>query len=108
MKTKKISIREFRKLGFLQEMNRLFLHPLGFALEITIDENKNEYISGIWDYRKNDEGIYYDLKNSDNERIKRFRKNSLFVEKFKNKKIRGRVKSLGFIIEPIPENKREE
>ena len=33
--TKVLSVREFRDLGYLQELNRQFLHPLGLSLEVT-------------------------------------------------------------------------
>lgn len=56
---KYMPISEFRELGFLQEVNRLVLHPAGLALEITVDDFGNEYISGVWDYRDDPEGIVY-------------------------------------------------
>jgi hypothetical protein len=34
--TKVLSVTEFRDLGYLQELNRQFLHPLGLSLEVTI------------------------------------------------------------------------
>ena len=37
----RMSVKEFRERGFLQELNRLFLHPLGLALEVIID-NKTD------------------------------------------------------------------
>lgn len=33
-----MDIKEFQDLGFLQEVNRLFFHPLGLALAIQIDD----------------------------------------------------------------------
>ena len=39
---KSIDIKEFREQGYLQELNRTFLHPLGMALYITLDEDGNE------------------------------------------------------------------
>jgi hypothetical protein len=33
---KHMPISEFRSDGYLQELNRLFLHPLGLALEVTV------------------------------------------------------------------------
>ena len=42
MDKKKISIKEFREKGFLQEVNRIFFHPLGLALEVNIDDDGNE------------------------------------------------------------------
>ena len=56
---KYIDIKEFRELGFLQEVNRKFFHPLGLALEIVIDDNDNYILKGIWDSRDDPEGIYF-------------------------------------------------
>lgn len=55
---KRLSIREFKEEGFLQEVNRLFFHPLGLALEITIDDEL-AVITGIWDYRDDPEGMLF-------------------------------------------------
>ncbi len=99
---KKINIKEFRELGYLQELNRRFLHPLGLALEITIDNEKEE-LSGIWDCRDNPEGIYYDIKNSDNERVKKFIKNKNFIDHELNYRLIKRKEILGFDYENIPE-----
>lgn len=99
---KRIDIKEFREKGYLQEINRKFLHPLGLALEISIDEETmDEKLGGIWDYRNDPEGIIYDLKNSDEERIKKFKKNQEFINnEFKTKK-QTRIDALGYNIELI-------
>lgn len=56
----KMPISEFRSLGYLQELNRQFLHPLGLALEVVIDnETGEETLGGVWDYRSDPEGIIY-------------------------------------------------
>jgi len=55
----KMNIKEFRESGYLQEVNRLFLHPLGLALEIIIEEDGTEKLGGVWDYREDDEGMRY-------------------------------------------------
>lgn len=102
--TKKISIKEFRENGFLQEVNRQFLHPLGLALEVTINEDKSESLSGVWDYREDPEGIHYDLKNSDLDRIKKFQENFKAVEDLRTEKEKQRKKKLGYVVEPIPED----
>ena len=58
---KRIDIAEFRRLGFLQELNRQFLHPLGLALEVHIDKRTgHERLGGVWDYRDDPEGITYE------------------------------------------------
>lgn len=59
---KYISPREFADRGYLQEVNRQFLHPLGLALEITLnryDPSDEGRFSGVWDYREDPEGITF-------------------------------------------------
>lgn len=56
---RRIDIKEFRKLGFLQEVNRTFFHPLGLALEVIINADGTEVLGGIQDYRDDPEGFYY-------------------------------------------------
>lgn len=56
----RIDIAEFRRLGYVQEINRRFLHPLGLAIEVVIDDDGNESLGGVWDYRDDPEGIHYD------------------------------------------------
>jgi hypothetical protein len=96
-----MNIKEFREQGYLQEANRQFFHPLGLALEVSTDENGNEVLGGIWDYREDDDGIYYDLANSSNERIQRFLNNSFNIMVEKEKRAEARQKKLGNVIEPI-------
>lgn len=56
----RIDIAEFRRLGYLQEVNRRVLHPLGLALEVHVAENGTETLGGVWDYRDDPEGIRYE------------------------------------------------
>lgn len=98
---KYIDIAEFRKVGFLQEVNRRFLHPLGLALEVVIDEDGTERLSGIWDYRNDPEGIEYDSSVLDWEKAKR-----VADERVKHDEVRrARFHSPGYIhegwIQPI-------
>lgn len=60
---KYMDIKEFRESGFLQEANRLFFHPHGLALEIVVEEDGTEHLGGIWDYRDDPEGIWYDWQS---------------------------------------------
>lgn len=39
---KHMPIGEFRSEGYLQELNRLFLHPLGLALEVTVMDGESD------------------------------------------------------------------
>lgn len=66
MTIKRMDITEFRTSGFLQEANRQFFHPLGLALEIVIDDDGNERLGGVWDYRDDPEGmVFADLSDAD-------------------------------------------
>lgn len=105
-KIKRISISEFRDKGYLKELNRRFLHPLGLALEVVIDdETGEEKLGGIWDMRSDPEGIYYDLQNSSNKRISDFQKAEEFIDNELESRKQRRIENLGFFIEPIPETK---
>lgn len=98
---KKISLKEFREKGYLQELNRRFLHPLGLALEIIVDDNGEELLGGIWDYRDDKEGIYYDVANSDIDRKAIFEMKKDFIDGELADRIEDRKKILGFFIEPV-------
>lgn len=56
---KRIGVAEFRSLGLLQEVNRLFLHPRGLALEIVAEPDGSERFGEVWDYRSDPEGIAF-------------------------------------------------
>lgn len=55
-----LSVAEFRRIGYLQELNRQFLHPHGLALEVVVDPISGEESFGqIWDCRNDPEGIRF-------------------------------------------------
>lgn len=56
---KYIEIKEFREAGYLQEVNRRFLHPLGLALEVHVADDLSERLGGVWDYRDDPEGMNF-------------------------------------------------
>ncbi len=87
---KRIDIAELRSLGVLHELNRLFLHPLGLALEVRIDEDGKESLGGVWDYREDPEGILFDTIDMD----KIMSMQSLAVEQHRRRK-----EALGFVIQ---------
>ena len=99
---KKISIKEFREKGYLQELNRQFLHPLGLALEVLSYADGNEELGGIWDYREDKEGIYYDIANSEEDRKAIFRMKMEHIAEELENRSKDREDAIGFIIEPIP------
>lgn len=56
---KHIDIKEFCEKGYLQEVNRQFFHPLGLALEVTVEDDGTEYISGVHDMRDDPAGYAF-------------------------------------------------
>ena len=61
---KSMTVDEFLKLGYLQEVNRRFLHPLGLALSVEVETDENGSMTAvafgeIWDERDDLEGIVY-------------------------------------------------
>lgn len=101
----KISIKEFCRLGYLQELNRQFLHPLGMALETTVDEmTGEEKLGGVWDFRDDPEGISYtdELVSSAG-----FIEKANFVQDEINRKAPARESRLGFVTQPVPEKEGE-
>ena len=88
----RMNINEFRKKGFLQEANRLFFHPLGLALEVEIDDDGNEKLGGIWDYRNDPEGMLFGKGMIDRDKIDH-------VLDLKNSKRDARIKLFGGFIQ---------
>ncbi len=60
---KRIDIAEFRDRGFLQEANRRFFHPLGLALEVIVEKDGTCTLGGVWDYRDDPEGMFFDKED---------------------------------------------
>lgn len=56
---RKMDVREFRELGYLQELNRRFLHPLGLALEVVQNDDGTEELGDVWDCREDPEGLMF-------------------------------------------------
>ncbi len=91
MSTKYMDIKDFRENGYLQELNRTFLHPMGLALEVILEEDGSEYLGGIWDYQDDPEGIYFA------EEISQDKIN--FVKKIQEEKFPIRKEAIGYIIQ---------
>ena len=94
---KMMDIREFRELGFLQEVNRLFFHQCGLALQIDIDgETGEERLAGVWDYREDLEGIVFtDLSDE----VSRKKAEKVQVER--DKHVDARIAMFGSSTQPI-------
>lgn len=86
---------EFRKLGLLQEINRQFLHPLGLALEVVIEEDGSEHFGQLWDYRDDPEGIgFADLQPLNMEVM-------LEVERLRESKRAVREEVFGALVQTV-------
>lgn len=88
-----MSVAEFRQEGYLQELNRLFLHPLGLALEVYVDEKTGrERLSGIWDYRNDREGIRYEGVE--------LTERAAHIQSLWDEREPDRVAGLGYMVQP--------
>ena len=91
---------EFQRLGFLQEINRRFLHPCGLALEIRRDGDGGPWrLAGVWDYRGDPEGILYraeDLAGPD------ARRNVEAVNAEIRRHAAARHQAAGGVVQPVP------
>lgn len=101
---KYLTIKEFQELGLLREVNRLFFHPRGLALEITVPEDKDgEFdpdatgtVMKIWDERDDLEGIYFGNPPTP-EKAK-------VAQDLYDQKAPYRQEHLGWVIQPITES----
>ncbi len=91
---RRIDIKEFRESGYLQEANRLFFHPLGLALEVSVAEDGTETLGGVWDYRDDPEGIYF-AERVDEEK-------AIYVEAARLAHEQSRAKLFGTATDPPP------
>lgn len=99
---RRIPIKEFRESGYLQELNRQFLHPLGLALEVLQHDDGTEVLGGIWDYRNDAEGITMGLAVRSKNRIEYAIDKAKFVEIARANHEAARVELFGSTIEPLP------
>lgn len=84
---KRIPIDQFRREGWLLEVNRQFFHPHGLALEVEIDDDGVERFGGVWDYREDPEGITYGPLGEDAEQ----RAKTIYEERLKHFEERSKL-----------------
>lgn len=63
--SKDFDIKKFYELGLLHELNRQFLHPIGLALRIRIEEDGTHVLDGITDSTDDPVGIVFGKLNYD-------------------------------------------
>lgn len=99
-----MDIAEFRRLGLVQEINRLFLHPRGLALEVIVDEeDSTERLGGIWDYRDDPEGMAFG-----DDMISRRKARTVSVMLMAKMPAREKLFGVCGGIQPVPEYETEE
>lgn len=97
---KRMSVREFRELGLLQEVNRRFLHPMGLALEVFQNEGDGTMRFGeVWDYREDPEGIAFRDDDISDDKSREARD---YVDALIEDHRAARVSLFGGIIQTIP------
>lgn len=91
--TKKLSMDEFHKQGYLQELNRQFLHPLGLSLAIKVEDGKRTFYA-FYDHRESKEDLLFEPGLLDPTKAK-------FVEREQEERGQVRSSRLGFVVQPI-------
>jgi hypothetical protein len=100
MKIKRMDLSEFKEKGLLQEVNRQFFHPLGLALEMVYDDEKDEIsFGGVWDFRDDPEGMIFDLS------IQLSAEAEQNVRSLREAHEMARLERFGWVIQPIVEPK---
>ena len=91
-----MSLEEFRRAGFLQEVNRRFFHPLGLALAMERVDGEPTGRFKIWDGRDDIEGFTFaHWDEGDGERGRK-------IGAELQRRIKVRRERLGFGLEPLP------
>jgi hypothetical protein len=90
-----LSVRVFRELGLLHEINRLILHPLGLAMSVNIDPATNvESFGPIWNCLDDPEGIAYGENYIDAAK-------AASVATLIEARGRTRIPALGYVVQPV-------
>lgn len=91
---KRIPIEEFLEFGYLHELNRQFLHPLGLALEVVVEDDGTHRLGGVWDVRDDPEGLCFSDETLDPEKARR-------VAEEQHSRREARETALGYFVQPV-------
>jgi hypothetical protein len=103
----RMNLREFIDLGYLQEVNRQFLHPLGLALSLHVgDDPLSVQFDGIIDNRDDLEGWNFNLNSYEDpaRAVSRFKSNVAHVEVEWERRRPIREKQLGYMVQPVTDS----
>jgi hypothetical protein len=90
-----MSLEEFRAGGYLTEVNRQVLHPLGLAMAVEPGPDGHLVFAGIIDHRDDPEGVYYgDPWHALGKALK--------VLQVSEERRQARVAALGYWVQPLP------
>lgn len=93
--TKYIDPEEFVSEGYLQEINRRFLHPLGMALAVSTDmETGKTSFVGVIDDRDDMEGVAFHAADLNPAHVENF-------DAISKERRTPRVAALGYWIQPL-------
>jgi hypothetical protein len=87
----KLSVTAFRDLGYVQELNRQFLHPLGLSMETTVDPVTGDDLLEIADWREHPEQAVL-------EHIDRFK--TMLIRDEIRQRYAPRTRALGHWVQP--------
>ena len=97
-----MNIKEFADDGYLQELNRQFLHPLGLALYVNEREDGQCELGGIADYRDDPEGVIFDQDYLEDPANRCLQKAQI-VSTQRQKVAKGRHMLLSYYMQALPE-----
>lgn len=100
----KMDLRDFMDGGYLQEVNRQFLHRLGLAMFVTVDEDTGDVTDlGVYDDRGDPEGwnFLFDKWPDRDAAVARFKANVEKVEEELAEHKIVRERNLGYDIQPV-------
>ena len=102
-----MSVEEFRSEGYLQELNRRFLHPLGLALGVRSLPTSvfGEFIAEIYDACDDPEGWVF--AGFEGEELDAFEARAAAVAARWDACAEERQRRLGFVIQPVEDFDRE-
>lgn len=90
-----MDLQEFVDDGYLLEVNRVLLHPLGLALVLDRDDDGTLSIAGIGDARDDPEGVTFTWDPGDVEKVRN-------VEQLWDARVQARVRAIGTMVQDPP------
>lgn len=89
-----ITNREFIEMGYLQEANRQFFHPLGLALAVSTGSLDDPVNITVLDSRTDPEGIYFDEADDLSSKANH-------IAEIATRRLTPRSKALGYWIQGV-------